>query len=497
MIRDEILTKLSFEKLGRPIILKMVPNEDGLGPSTALLYLGEGLAIAAKEYGIRLKIIIQTGTQIKFNEARYENLKQRYPEIITEISLIKRHNIIELAKMNEQVLALETAEKLLDYLWLADEYNDCEKTAKEKIDAYICMITPVVHRTPYEVGIPVIEIADHSWSLSLAKIFEDDKREHRDDWRRKKVIDVIGAEERFRDRKWNERWRTKLVDEVIQGEILPKITEDDTKVHKVFMFPEPLGPGEFYCKWCSLVPGNVRVMNGVFGGVDDKKDREKVRAEVKEKLSAIWFGGNSEHLYNKRLLLIQGGGTPTWDRTLARMLAQCLLSTGLKDRIFLFPKRAVIRLFDSEKCDPQIVKDWGWNSFADVETKVQQSETARLISEEFDRFQDFYIVSDFSFSRPGGITINDNIACRTPAACAAEPGHWQTEKIRYHCELHNVLRSVDFAAFQAGGIGIVLDQYEGQKKANERIVEIMKTIPNHQEGEVAKEILAIIAENRR
>ncbi len=53
------LEYLSFEKLGRPVRLKMVPNEDGLGPSTALIYLAQGLATLAEEHGIKLEFVVQ------------------------------------------------------------------------------------------------------------------------------------------------------------------------------------------------------------------------------------------------------------------------------------------------------------------------------------------------------------------------------------------------------------------------------------------------------
>lgn len=481
--------------LGRPIVVKMVPNEDGLGPSTALLYIAEGLAKICKEHDIEIIFIVQIESGADFNEAQYIGLQVKYCNTIQEVRVVRRNNVIKLVKKNEQVLAIETAERLLDYPWLAEEYYRNEKFEVKdgKIDAYICMITPVAHRAPQEAGAAVIEVVDHNWPLSLEKIFADDKREHPEDWRTRRVRDIIGAEERFRDKKWPNTWRDELLDDVVHREILPKINEDDTLVHRVLMFPEPIAPGEFYCKWCSLLPGKVTRLDGVLGGWKNES-RERVRTESRQKLAELWFQ-NPSYLNDKKIILVQGGGTPTWDRTLARMLAQCLLTEGLKDRLFLFTLRSVQRLFNPKECDPQIVKDWNWESFDKVKEKVSQSSTVRLISQELPKFQMYYVVADFSFSRPGGITINDNIAARIPDACVAEPGHWQTEKIRNHCELHRVLRSVNFSAFQAGGIGIVLDQFEGQHKSNSRMIEIMNTIPNEQEVVAARQILEVLANN--
>ena len=89
--------------------------------------------------------------------------------------------------------------------------------------------------------------------------------------------------------------------------------------------------------------------------------------------------------------------------------------------------------------------------------------------------------------------MQDAIACRVPLVCAAEPGHWQTEKIRQHCLLHKIMRDVPFEAFQAGGIGLVLDQF-GLKEENKKMVRVMSTISNQQEYLLAEAILAIIAE---
>ena len=183
------------------------------------------------------------------------------------------------------------------------------------------------------------------------------------------------------------------------------------------------------------------------------------------------------------------------------MLGQCLDWEGkLTDTLFLFTKRSIKSAFLSPHSDKLSAKQRGWTSFSDVKKTVSASSTARLVSgnkkTDFANFQKFYLVSDLVFSRPGGITVQDAIACRTPLVCAAEPGHWQTEKIRQHCLLHEIMRDVVFEAFQAGGIGLVLDQF-GLAQQNERMTQIMSTIPNQQEYPLAEEILGIIAKRIR
>src|SRR5262249_34324937 len=63
-----------------------------------------------------------------------------------------------------------------------------------------------------------------------------------------------------------------------------------------------------------------------------------------------------------------------------------------------------------------------------------------------------------------------------------------------HCLLHEIMRDVAFEAFQAGGIGLVLDQF-GLTEQNERMTRIMSTVPNQQENYLAEDIFSVIAEN--
>lgn len=495
VLSEDIRKTLSQKNLK----IKFCPNRDGLGPSTALLYVAEGISRVAQKNGLELEFTTMVDERkAGFNEKTYKKLQARYPNI-KKTRVLAKDSIIELEKEGEKIVPLVTAEKMLDYFWKSKKYEESEihDLKSEGYDAYICMGTPEAHRAAKKEGVLVIEIFDHSWPLSLSRIFNSDKILHPDDWRTKKVKDVIGADERFRDKNWLEKWREKLVYDIITQDIIPQIEKDDREIDYLFMFPEPIAPGEFFCKWCSLAPGKVRRMNGVLGGWKDGEEREQVKKEARQKLSQHWFG-KPDKLFSSRIIFIQGGGTPTWDRTLCRMVAQCLYSWGkmVKDTLYLFTKGSVQSLFDPKKTDPSIVQEWGWKEFSDVEKLIDESESVRLVTDvELEKFQMFYAVSDFTFSRPGGITINDNIACRTPNGCVAEPGHWQTEKIREHCVLHHVIRSVDFIAFSEGGIGTVTDQYETKKESNEEMVNIMKTIPNQGEISLAKDILSIIAEN--
>ena len=502
MTANGALQELSFKVLQRPVRVKMVPNEDGLGPSTALLYVARGLQTVASGKGIRLEFVVQNQTKAEFNAEQYGGLGHSVVGVDTE----PLHSVIELVKDGERVVPLDTAERLLDYPWKAKAYERFDaltfgpNKAESALDAVICMGTPVAHRAACERGVPVIEVFDHCWPISLERIMEDDKKIHPDDWRTRKIKDVMVADERFAEKRWEEEWRGRLVRDVLATDIIPAITRDDKlldkKVHHVFMFPEPLAPGEFLCKWQSLAPGRVSTIGGVLGGWEDK-ERESVRAEARGQLTdkLKWKASNVE---NARIILVQGGGTPTWDRFLIQMVGQCIDWSGrLGDTLFLFPGRAVELALKSKYSDRATARERGWEQFEQLEESVRESGNARLITgtagKDFADFQKFYLVSDLVFSRPGGITVQDAIACRTPIVCAAEPGHWQTEKIRQHCELYGILRPVKFEAFEAGGIGLVIDQY-GRRQDNSRMVEVMRTIANRQEYKLAEEILGMVAQ---
>ena len=498
------LDTLSYSQLKREVNLAMVPNEDGLGPSTALLYVARGIARIAQENNIRLNFIVQNKAKADFNVSAYGELGSSVMGVFFE----NEDSVIYLKKDGEKVLPMETAEGLLDYLWRSREYGKLQElnlkpSQKRPVpDAVICMGTPVAHVTSQseKLSVPVIEIFDHSWPLSLEEIFETGKHQFPDDWRTRRIKDVNVAEDRFEKKQWPRDWAGLRVDEVICEKILPKIQQHDEMVDHVFMFPEPLAPGEFWCKWQSLAPGKVYRIRGVMGGWPDGQgagQRETVRAEARKELASK-LNWKSKDVESAKIMLVQGGGTPTWDRFLVHMLAQCIdWSRYLQDTLFLFTEGAMKGAFNSENYDRASVERRGWKSFEDLKVAANSSRTARLVSgtkKDFTDFQKFYLVSDLVFSRPGGITVQDAIACRTALVCAAEPGHWQTEKIRQHCLLHKIMRAVNFEAFQAGGIGLVLDQF-GLTEDNINMVRIMGTIPNQQENELGRDILSIICEN--
>jgi hypothetical protein len=499
ILESELLQNLSIDKFGRPVRLKFAPNEDGLGPTNALLYIAEGLAWVAENHGIALELTVQNSANADFNAREYNRLKESYP-CIRGVYPRKRHSIIQLVKEGEQVIALKTAEKLLDY----HRYTEANRTYQSDLvsyhqaelleiqgcqyDAYLCMGTPAIHRAPYENNLLVFEIFDHSWVLSLIRIIEDDRSENPHEWKTRRVRDVPGADAKLGN-EWPDRWRDELLYTVLRRDILPTIEADDAKVHHVLMFPEPLAPGEFFSKWSSLVPGRVKRFEGVLKGWPSA-ERESERVAARQTLAKLWFG-DADYLNEAQIFLVQGGGTPTWDNLLLKMVAQCLgaWEQRLGKTIFMFTERSVKKAFDR----PILTHDWGWPNFEALARLIEQSRTIKLINgSELKSFQMFYLVADFVFSRPGGITVQDAIACRTPIACAAEPGHWQTEKIRDHCELYHVMRSVPFEAFETGGIGTVVDQF-GMDRDNQQMIKIMETFDNQIERSIAQKVLEIIA----
>lgn len=497
--RSAKLRSLSFEEMKREIHVMMIPNEDGLGPSTALLYVARGLAKVAEDHGIFLKFVVRNKSKEGFNMASYKELSTRVPP-----EFQAEHSVVHLKKDGEKVVPMATAEAMLDYLWRAREYaGSLERHIRNDADlrCVICMGTPVGHVTAdfQKLSVPVVEVFDHSWCLSLQQIFETGRKEYPDEWRTRTLDTVDVARERFREHQWPNAWHGQTVSEIIGREILPAVQEHDAKVDHVFMFPEPLAPGEFWCKWQSLVPGRVTRIGGVMGGWPEG-ERELVRRTSRKEL-ADKLRWQVQDIDAARIILVQGGGTPIWDRFLVHMLGQCLDWKGkLTDTLFLFTKGSVRAAFESPYSDKASAKQRGWRDFAGLEQAVRESTTARLVSgdkaADFADFQRFYLVADLVFSRPGGITVQDAIACRTPLVCAAEPGHWQTEKIRLHCLLHAIMRDVAFEAFQAGGIGLVLDQF-GLTEQNARMVDIMSTIPNRQEYPLAEDILEIISDSLR
>lgn len=499
MTRREYLEKLSFVNLKRPIRIKEVPNEDGRGPTNALLYVAEGIAQQAQKYQIRIEFVVQSGTKAAINFKEYKKLEKRYQGWVTVCRPIARHSIVELVKEGERVLPIKTAEKLLDYHLLkpnsklSQYYRDeCLDIQSEKYDAYICMGTPAAHIAAFEEKILVIEVFDHNWPLSLEHIIEDDFAENTHEWKTRRIRDIVGAEAKFQNGEWPVDWRDALLYDIMRNIILKQMREHDRMVHKVYMFPEPLAPGEFYCLWRALVPGGVKRIEGVLRGWDDN-DLQRLKKEQREKLSSHWFQ-NPSRLQDTRIILVQGGGTPTWDRLLLKMVAQCLYSweKRLGDTLFLFTKDSVKYAFER---NPAVAKDWGWTKFSDLEDAISKSETIKFIADDvLDDFMMFYVVSNFVFSRPGGITVQDAIATRTPIGCAAEPGHWQTEKIRRHCELHETMESVKFEAFEVGGIGTIVDQFSASKKIDDMVNNMKKNFSNRQEVLLAEEILELISQ---
>jgi len=57
----------------------MIPNEDGLGPSTALLYVARGLAEVARANNVALKFIVRNKGKASFNMSSYKNLNTGVP----------------------------------------------------------------------------------------------------------------------------------------------------------------------------------------------------------------------------------------------------------------------------------------------------------------------------------------------------------------------------------------------------------------------------------
>jgi len=494
------LRSLSFDELKREVHIVMIPNEDGLGPSTALFYVARGLAKVADEFNISLKFVVWNKSKAGFNIGNYKELSTRVaPEFHDE------HSVVHLKKDGEKVVPMATAEAMLDYLWRAGEYAAMLERhigTDPDLHCVICMGTPVGHVSARfeKLQVPIVEVFDHSWCLSLQQIFEAGRKEYPDEWRTRTVDAVDVARERFRERRWPNVWSGQTVNEIITRQILPVVEDHDAKVDHVFLLPEPLAPGEFWCKWQSLAPGRVVRIGGVMGGWAEAARESVRRTSRKDLVAPDKLNWPVQDIDAARIILVQGGGTPIWDRFLVHMLGQCLDWEGkLTDTLFLFTKGSVKAAFDSPFSDKASAKR-RWCDFAALEQAVRQSTTARLVSgdkaADFADFQRFYLVSDLVFSRPGGITVQDAVACRTPLVCAAEPGHWQTEKIRQHCLLHGIMRDVAFEAFQAGGIGLVLDQF-GLTEQNNRMVEIMSTIANRQEYPLARDILAIIASNVR
>jgi len=468
--------------------IKIVPNEDGFGPSMAVYYVARGLFAEAGRRGFDLHLTIQNERKAAFNRTLYSDWSQ-----IGRAEIRSKHSIIELVKDGEKVRARETAELLLDYPARAASYCDDEDLLR--CDAVISMGAPVALRAasgcnPYRTVVPSVEVFDHSWSVSLRKIIEADIQAHPDDWRDTKVSDLAGAEARFRKREWPQEWRDrKFVDVVV--EIISEIENDESKADAVFLFPDFLAASEYYCHWQKVTTGKARRILGVFGGWADA-EREKKRSEVRQRISERLGLAVDDQT---KIALIQGGGTPIWDNFLVRMILECIsLQSYFKNMLFLFSERQV-------KGAVEVAKRGATRTTKAVLEKIfdeiGRSTTVRLVTDDkqkgFPDFQELYVASNLVFSRPGGITVQDAIACRTPLVCAVEPGQWQTEKIRVNCELHGLLRTVPYEAFQAAGVGLVLDHIEHAE--NSRMRQIMCTVPNRQEqddGGLASMIMAMI-----
>lgn len=450
--------------------IKFVPNEDGFGPTIGTYYLVRGFLEVAKNSGTNLEITVQNHKGYGIAQPIYKELQDKYG---IEIHLIQKKGVIELGKREDGRLDFQkTYKNLLGY-----EKNSTKYAQEEDLSGYSAVISfgsPEIilaaHQTSEKSGqkIHAFEVFDHSWSLTLEKIMKDEMA-------KKEGIN--------------------LEDDTALQRAIKAIQKHEGMTERVFLFPEFLTSSEYYCHWKRVIgyekADYVTRFNGVLGGYgkrERKQKRKEYRKEISEKLNLPNLKDNN------KIVVIQAGGTPVWDAFLIQIIGDCVRMDKQKllGHYVLFSEKRVNDLIEPKRFEKRTKEEQ--DAIKDLLNSIPNTEYVRLLSTEFSDWQNVYVASDLIFSRAGGMTVQDAVACRTPVVCVDEPGQWQTEKIKETCRLHGISSTVWYEAFKGAAIGPV-ERHLVDKATTSESVEFMKKYSVKREEHIGKKILEIISSN--
>jgi hypothetical protein len=455
--------------LAKAVKIKLVPNEDGLGPSVAVYYLTKGLAEVGKELGLQLSLVVQNKRGYRLSKELYEKLSK---DLGISVTLLPKAGVIQLGKKEDGSLDFKkTRENLLGYEDSSQRYADEEDLTA--YDAVVSFGSPEILLAAYQTGknqgrkIWTFEVFDHSWSLTFEKILKS-----------------LEAEKEL---------GLKFDDDAEAQKAVKVIEQHEGAADKVYLFPEFLTAAEYYCHWKKVVgpskTKDVKRFHGVLGGYRDaerEQERQKQRRELSEKLELSGLDENS------KIVVIQAGGTPVWDNFLAQIIGECVRLDSLDILRFfaLFSEQRVVDLLRPERTQKMSAE--AYEQLRDLtEEQIPNTKRVRLLpNKKFPDWQEVYVAVDLIFSRAGGITVQDAVACRAPVVCVEEPGQWQTEKIRETCRVHGIAQTVWYTAFRGAAIGPVMHHLINSKTADG--IQYMREYEPRTELDIARKILNTI-----
>lgn len=428
----------------RPLRLMLVPNEDGFGPTMAVFHLLRGLLNVARQKGVELQILLQGGKQQTMSRLVDQELSEHKSRIIP----IPVRGVIQLVKDPRGLLDVEKTRNSLvgvgspGYATNRSAYATNVKETLKTTDAVVSFGSPEILNAASiaerEIGTPIrrFEVFDHSWSLTIANIF---------------------GSEQYRE-EYERRFGRSYDDDDAAKRVVALIRDDEAKAERVWLFPEFITSSDYFSHWKGLMKGRpVARVEGVFGGIDRSHTAKKSEWQKSRETIGRWLGLANDVVSASRIVVVQAGGTQLWDEVLGDIILECyrMDKTGDLRNIFLFQKFSVEALLAKMESDRSEVIEGTKEALQAV--LDQKTERIRCIGDDVcANWQRVFVGADLIFSRAGGITVQDAVACLTPIVCVEELGQWQTEKIRRMCDLHRIAETVFHAAFKAAAIGPIL-----------------------------------------
>ncbi len=222
--------------------LLIVPNEDGLGPSSLTFYFAKELLerIEQDKDGLgNFRVDIRNKTKEKYNR----NLYRKYIEAgLLRVEPID--NVIRLGKGEGKLGFEDSLSKLIRYPTLSKAYETFPVNRIEgdsRCSAVIDFGTPAAVRAASKRNIPAITVFDHKWSFSYEK-----------------TIELYRKEETFTKGE-------KTVGEAVEV-ALDKIREDEALANLVYYFPTFVTPEEYHEQWRKTTFAKTENIGGVLGG---------------------------------------------------------------------------------------------------------------------------------------------------------------------------------------------------------------------------------------
>jgi hypothetical protein len=304
-----------------------------------------------------------------------------------------------------------------------------EDADASRFDLVIDFGAPAAARWAHRHGLPQVSIFDHSWS---------------------KTLEMIGGPSSGR------RWRS----------LVEAVASDERTVQRLLLLPEFLAPSPFREHWRGML-GNDRILP--FEGVLREPafwSRRRARAFLRL--------DNDDPA-----ILVQGGGSPVWNRPLRRLLQQ------ISDE----NSRRKLR-----RRNINLVVWFPGGALSDEESRnlTRYSRVIRLKPVSGGTMQTILPAIDFLFMRAGGGSVNDAVAHRTPFVCVREPGQQQIEAILNECERRGFTHAVDLAEFDADPLGVILRQHEQMSVMQSTWHRRLRQVPRDGQKAVALQILRLL-----